>query len=52
MNRHSSLELEKLSGQESLPGDTVDENLTPIHDDFMQTGRVRQAGVGARVFVW
>ena len=52
MNRHGSLELEKLSGRESLPGDTVDENMTPIHDDPMQPGRVRQAGAGARVFVW
>lgn len=52
MNRHGSLELEKLSGKESLPGDMVEENVTPIHDDSMQTGRVRQAGAGARVFVW
>jgi hypothetical protein len=42
MNRHGSLELENLSGRESLPVGVVDENVTPIQDDSLQTGRVRR----------
>jgi PPE-repeat protein len=52
MNRHGSLEVEELSGGESLPSSMSDENVTPILDTSVQTGRITQAGGGARAFVW
>jgi hypothetical protein len=54
MNRRGSLEVEELSGGESLPPNVLDEDVTlPLtHDDSVQTGRVRQEGSGARAFVW
>ena len=52
MTRHGSLEVEKLSGQDSLLPGMIDENVTPIHDDSTHAGRGRQTGAGARVFVW
>jgi len=52
MNRHSPMEVEELTGGElNLPG-TTGENATPTGGGSVQTGRVRQAGGGARVFAW
>jgi hypothetical protein len=52
MNRHSPVEVEELTGGElNLPSRTG-ENVTPTQARSVQTGRVRQAGGGARVFVW
>ena len=52
MNSHSPMEVEELTGGElNLPG-TTGENATPTNARSVQTGRVRQAGGGARVFAW
>ena len=52
MNRHSPIEVEELTGGElNLPSRTG-ENVTPTRGSSVQTGRVRQSGGGARVFVW
>ena len=52
MNRYGALEVEASSGPEPrLPG--VDrENITPISDSSVQTGRVREPSGSASCFVW
>jgi hypothetical protein len=52
MNRHGAVEVEKLIGCEPNTGSMIDESLPAIHDSSGQTGRVRQSGSGARMFVW
>ena len=52
MNRHSPVEVEELSGGELNLPNASGENVTPTHAGSVQTGRVRQSGGGARVFVW
>ena len=52
MNRHSPVEVEELSGGKLNLPSTTRENMTPTHDSSVQTGRMRQAGGGARVFAW
>jgi hypothetical protein len=58
MNRHGAIQVEELIGREpgngrkvgaSLP--LVREEALPAHDTA-QTGRIRQSGDGARIFVW
>ena len=52
MNGHSPMEVEELTGGElNLPG-TTGEDATPTNARSVQTGRVRQAAGGARVFAW
>lgn len=52
MNRYGALEVEASSGPEPrLPG--VDrENITPISDSSVQTGRVREPSGSTSCFVW
>jgi len=52
MNRHSHEEVEELTGGELGLPTTTGENATPTGGGSVQTGRVRQAGGGARVFAW
>ena len=52
MNRHSPVEAEELTGGELNLPSTTGENVTPTQAGSVQTGRVRQAGGGARVFAW
>jgi hypothetical protein len=52
MNRHSPVEVEELTGAELDLPKTTGENATPTGGSSVQTGRVRQAGGGARVFSW
>ena len=52
MNRHSHEEVEELTGGELGLPSTTGENATPTGGSSVQTGRVRQAGGGARVFAW
>ena len=52
MNRHSPIEVEELTGGELNLPSTTGENVTPTNARSVQTGRVRQAGGGARVFAW
>ena len=52
MNRHSPIDVEELTGGELDLPSTTGENATPTHARSVQTGRVRQSGGGARVFVW
>jgi hypothetical protein len=52
MNCHGALEIEKISAtQPELPNAEVGEEI-PVRDPSTQTGRVRSAGSGARLFVW
>ena len=52
MNRHCSVEIEKLSASvPHLPG-TDRDDMAPVHDGSVQAGRVRSPGAGARLFVW
>ena len=48
MNRHFAIEVEELIGSEPNLG----ENVPLVHESPLQTGRIRQAGGGARLFVW
>jgi len=52
MNRHGAVEVEELIGREPNTGSMIDENMPAIHDISPQTGRIRQSGGGARMFVW
>ena len=52
MNRHSPIDVEELTGGELDLPSTTGENVTPTGGSSVQTGRVRQAGGGARVFAW
>ena len=52
MNRHGAVEVEELIGREPKTGSMIDENMAAVHDGSVQTGRTRQRGGGARMFVW
>jgi hypothetical protein len=52
MNRHGAQEVEELIGREPNPDSLISENVPPVHDSSVQTGRTRQAGGGARLFSW
>jgi hypothetical protein len=52
MNRHYAMKVEELTGQAPDTGGLTEETMAPIFDDSSQTGRVRQSGGGARMFVW
>jgi len=52
MNRHHAVEIEELStSRPELPSADNDE-VSPVRDLSVQTGRSRSAGGGARLFVW
>ena len=52
MNCHGALEIEKISAtRPALPNAEIAEKI-PVRDPSTQTGRVRSAGSGARLFVW
>jgi hypothetical protein len=51
MNRHGAVEVEELIGSEPRLPDPAGQNMTPLVDSPVLTGRVRQSG-GASVFVW
>jgi hypothetical protein len=52
MNCHGALEVEKISApRAALPNAEIDQEL-PGRDPSTQSGRVRSAGSGARLFVW
>jgi hypothetical protein len=52
MNRHDATVLEELAGGQLELASTVGENMTPILEGSLQTGRISQPGGGARMFVW
>jgi hypothetical protein len=52
MNRHGAAEVEELTGREPNTGRITGEDMPLAQSDFSQTGRVRQQGSGARMFVW
>lgn len=52
MNRHDAMIVEELIGREPNPGSLTEETMAPVLDGSSQTGRVRQSGGGARMFVW
>ena len=52
MNCHGALEIEEISApRPALPNAEIDQEV-PGRDPSTQTGRVRSAGSGARLFVW
>jgi hypothetical protein len=53
MNSHGALEIEKISAtRPALPNAAEIDEKIPVRDPSTQTGRVRSAGSGARLFVW
>ena len=52
MNRHGAIEVEELIGRELNTSGMIDESMPAVHDISPQTGRIRQPGGGARMFVW
>jgi hypothetical protein len=52
MNRHDAMIVEELIGREPNTGSLTEETMAPVLDGSSQTGRVRQSGGGARMFVW
>jgi hypothetical protein len=52
MNRHGAIEVEELIGRELNTSGMIDESMPAVHDILPQTGRIRQPGGGARMFVW
>ena len=52
MNRHQGAKVEELTGTEAVLHGVAHESAIPLHGYSVQTGRVRHAGGGARVFVW
>jgi hypothetical protein len=53
MNSHGALEIEKISAtRPALPNASEIDEKIPVRDPSTQTGRVRSAGSGARLFVW
>jgi hypothetical protein len=53
MNRRGALEIEEYIGRDVAMGMSNGETQVPAsYDDSPQTGRVRQPGGGARLFVW
>jgi hypothetical protein len=52
MNRHGAIEVEELIGRQPNTGSMIDENMPAVQDISAQTGRTRQSGGGARMFVW
>jgi hypothetical protein len=52
MNRHDAVRVEELTGQTPSTSELTGESLAPLFDGSSQTGRVRQSGGGARMFVW
>ena len=52
MNRHSAIKVEELNGSGLGDVGMIGQNAPPVHDDSLQTGRVRQSGDGVRMFVW
>jgi hypothetical protein len=52
MNRHNAIELEELIGGAPEIANAVGQNMTPVFEGSLQTGRISQRGGGARMFVW
>jgi hypothetical protein len=52
MNRNDALELEEFLGRAAGVGGAIDASVPATADGSPQTGRVRQPGGGARLFVW
>jgi len=52
MNRHDATVLDELAGGQPELTSTVGQNMTPILEGALQTGRISQPGGGARMFVW
>ncbi len=52
MDRHGAIKVEELMRGELEIDTMIDDNMTPLQDDPLQTGRISQPGCGARVFVW
>jgi hypothetical protein len=59
MNHHGAMQVDELIGREPGIGKTMGQGMSlsrdanmPAPHDITQTGRVRQSGDGARMFVW
>jgi hypothetical protein len=52
MNSHDALEVEELVGSAPDTGSMVEASMSHVRDSGPQTGRIRQSGGGARLFVW
>jgi hypothetical protein len=52
MNNHGAVEVEEFAGREPLTSTATSGSIFPGDFSAPQTGRVRQSGGGARLFVW
>ena len=52
MNRRGAVEIEEINGLEPQLTGVVRESMTPLRDSPVMTGRLRQSGGGACMFVW
>jgi hypothetical protein len=52
MNRRGAVEIEETSGPEPHVPSLTHENPAPIFENAVLTGRIRQPGGGACMFVW
>jgi hypothetical protein len=52
MNRHYAIELDEFIGSRPEVANAVGQNMTPVFEGSLQTGRISQRGGGARMFVW
>jgi hypothetical protein len=52
MNRYGAIEVQELIGQEPSLGGLAVGNPLAANDTTTQTGRIRQSGGGAQMFVW
>ncbi len=52
MNRHGAVEIEESNGPEPDLPHVIRNNMPPMHDNPVQTGRIREPGDGACFFVW
>jgi hypothetical protein len=52
MNRHGAVEVEEVAGLEPHLPHVIHRNMAPIRDGSVMTGRIRQSGGGACLFVW
>jgi hypothetical protein len=52
MDRYGAAEVEELTGREPNTDRIAGQGMPLVQSDLSQTGRIRQPGSGARMFVW
>lgn len=52
MNRNGAIDVEELAVGEPATGSMLGEDVDPLPESSVQTGRIRQPGAGVQMFVW